>query len=111
MRKRSRTPWPLAPSSHLPIQGAAAHQIRPTRTAASTTAATVTKENPPAMGTPRQHLTIAALCEELEVSRTTFYAWRVKGRAPRCIKLPNGEIRIRRADLESWLSDCEEEAA
>jgi predicted DNA-binding transcriptional regulator AlpA len=63
------------------------------------------------MGNPRQHLTIAALCEELEVSRTTFYAWRVKGRAPRCIKLPNGEIRIRRTDLESWLTTCEEEAA
>jgi predicted DNA-binding transcriptional regulator AlpA len=63
------------------------------------------------MGNPRQHLTIAALCVELEVSRSTFYEWRAKGRAPRCIKLPNGEIRIRRVDLERWLTSCEEEAA
>jgi predicted DNA-binding transcriptional regulator AlpA len=62
------------------------------------------------MGTPRQHLTIAAVCQELEVARSTFYEWRAKGRAPRCIKLPNGEIRIRRVDLESWLDSCEEAA-
>jgi len=63
------------------------------------------------MATQRQHLTITALCEELEVARSTFYEWRAKGRAPRCIRLPNGEIRVRRADLESWLDSCEEEAA
>jgi excisionase family DNA binding protein len=57
-----------------------------------------------------QHLTIAALCEELAISRSTFYDWRAKGRAPRCIKLPNGEIRIRRTDLEAWLNMCEEAA-
>ncbi|HJQ48282.1 MAG TPA: helix-turn-helix domain-containing protein [Amycolatopsis sp.] len=58
----------------------------------------------------RQHLTIAALCEELEISRRTFYEWRAKKRAPRCIKLPNGEIRIRRIDLDNWLDTCEEAA-
>ncbi|HVV10559.1 helix-turn-helix domain-containing protein [Amycolatopsis sp.] len=63
------------------------------------------------MATPRRHLTIAAFCEEFEVARSTFYEWRAKGRAPRCIKLPNGEIRIRRSDLDSWLDSCEEEAA
>lgn len=62
------------------------------------------------MGTQRQHLTIAAVCDELEVARRTFYEWRAKGRAPRCIKLPNGELRIRRADLERWLDACEEAA-
>jgi predicted DNA-binding transcriptional regulator AlpA len=62
------------------------------------------------MATPRQHLTIAALCEELAISRRTFYEWRSKKRAPRCIKLPNGEIRIRRIDLENWLDTCEEAA-
>ena len=35
----------------------------------------------------------------------TFYDWRAKGRAPRCIKLPNGEIRIRRQELDRWLDD------
>ncbi len=58
----------------------------------------------------RQHLTIAAFCEEFEIARSTFYQWRARGVAPRCIKLPNGEIRIRRADLERWL-DSREEAA
>jgi predicted DNA-binding transcriptional regulator AlpA len=62
------------------------------------------------MATARQHLTIANLCEELDIARSTFYEWRAKKRAPRCIKLPNGEIRIRRADLESWLNTCEEAA-
>jgi hypothetical protein len=29
----------------------------------------------------------------------------------RCIKLPNGQIRIRRADFERWLDALEEAAA
>ena len=48
-------------------------------------------------------LTLAQLCEELQISRSTFYDWRAKGRAPRCIRLPNGDLRIRRADLDRWL--------
>lgn len=63
------------------------------------------------MSTRRQHLTIAAFCEEFEVAKSTFYEWRAKGRAPHCIKLPNGELRIRRADLDRWLDQCEEKAA
>jgi predicted DNA-binding transcriptional regulator AlpA len=62
------------------------------------------------VATPRQHLTIAALCEELDISRRTFYEWRRKKRAPRCIKLPNGDIRFRRTDLNDWLDSCEEAA-
>jgi predicted DNA-binding transcriptional regulator AlpA len=63
------------------------------------------------MATPRQHLTIAAVCEELDVARRTFYEWRAKGRAPRCIKLPNGELRVRRIDLETWIESRYEDAA
>jgi predicted DNA-binding transcriptional regulator AlpA len=59
----------------------------------------------------RKHLTIADVCDELDVARSTFYDWRAKGRAPRCIKLPNGELRIRRGDLDAWLDSCTEEAA
>lgn len=58
-----------------------------------------------------RHLTIAALCDELGIARRTFYEWRAKGRAPRCIKLPNGELRVRRTDLDRWLDTCEEDAA
>ncbi|KOU25758.1 excisionase, partial [Streptomyces sp. WM6368] len=35
-------------------------------------------------------------CDELGVSRSPFYDWRQKRRAPRCIKLPNGDLRVRR---------------
>ncbi|WP_020578336.1 helix-turn-helix transcriptional regulator [Actinopolymorpha alba] len=58
----------------------------------------------------RLTLTLSEVCTELGISRSTFYDWRAKGRAPRCIKLPNGEIRVRYADLDRWL-DSREEAA
>jgi excisionase family DNA binding protein len=54
-------------------------------------------------------LTIAQVCEELGVSRSTFYDWRAKGRAPNGLKLPNGEIRVRRNELDRWLATCEEQ--
>lgn len=55
-------------------------------------------------------LTIAEICADLGISRSTFYEWRTKGRAPRCIKLPNGDIRISRVEYERWLSSLEEAA-
>ncbi|MEU1570417.1 helix-turn-helix domain-containing protein [Streptomyces collinus] len=58
----------------------------------------------------RTMLTLAEVCEELGVSRSTFYDWRAKRRAPRCIKLPNGDLRIRRSDLDHWLDDREDAA-
>jgi len=60
--------------------------------------------------TSRARLTVTEVCEDLGVSRSTFYEWRTKGVGPRCIKLPNGEIRVRRVELERWL-DSREEAA
>nr|QIY96007.1 helix-turn-helix domain-containing protein [Streptomyces sp. S1D4-11] len=58
----------------------------------------------------RSMLTLTEFCEELSVSRSTFYGWRAKRRAPRCIKLPNGDLRIRRSDLDHWLDDREDAA-
>ena len=55
-------------------------------------------------------LTIAEVLAELQVARSTFDTWRSVGAAPECIKLPNGQLRVRRADLESWL-DAREDAA
>lgn len=63
------------------------------------------------MTKPLERLTVVEVCAELRVSRSTFYEWRAKGRGPRCIKLPNGEIRVRRNDLEVWLASCEEVAS
>jgi excisionase family DNA binding protein len=60
--------------------------------------------------TLRTRLSIPEVCAELGISRSTFYEWRTKGVAPKCIKLPNGEIRIRRDELERWLDTLEEAA-
>ncbi|MDQ4033923.1 MAG: excisionase [Actinomycetota bacterium] len=48
------------------------------------------------------------MCADLGVSRSTFYEWRTKGRGPRCIKLPNGEVRVNRGEYERWLTSLEE---
>ena len=58
---------------------------------------------------PEEKLTIAEVCAELKISRSTFYDWRAAHKAPRCIKLPNGGIRIRRVDLDRWLSEHEDD--
>ena len=48
-------------------------------------------------------LTVDQLCAELHISRSTFYDWRAKGKAPECIVLPNGSLRVQRDDLAQWL--------
>jgi excisionase family DNA binding protein len=58
----------------------------------------------------RDKLTLSQICAELQISRSTFYEWRAKGKAPKCITLPNGSIRVRRADLDRWLSSREDAA-
>jgi predicted DNA-binding transcriptional regulator AlpA len=65
----------------------------------------------PRPATSRAYLTVADFCTEMDVARSTFYDWRAKGLAPKCIKLPNGELRIRRTEFERWLDDHEERAA
>lgn len=58
----------------------------------------------------RDKLTVGEVCEDLQIAQSTFYEWRTKGTGPRCIKLPNGQLRVRRSDLENWL-DAREDAA
>lgn len=60
--------------------------------------------------TPRDTLTIAEICDDLGISRRTFYEWRAKRKAPRCITLPNGSLRVRRTEYRRWLEDREEAA-
>jgi len=55
-----------------------------------------------------RHLTVADVCAELGISKSTFYDWRAARKAPPCIKLPNGAIRVRRAEFERWLASREE---
>jgi excisionase family DNA binding protein len=61
----------------------------------------------PTDGTGSDKLTVEQLCSELGVARSTFYDWRAKRRAPKCIRLHNGELRIRRRDLDAWLESLE----
>ena len=49
-------------------------------------------------------LTIEQVLTELQVARSTFDTWRTLGTAPECIKLPNGQLRVRRAALDAWLA-------
>ena len=53
-------------------------------------------------------LTVDQILEDLgDVSRLTFYEWRAKGTGPKCVKLPNGELRVRRTEYERWLAERE----
>ncbi|MBB4982500.1 putative DNA-binding transcriptional regulator AlpA [Streptomyces sp. SFB5A] len=52
-------------------------------------------------------LTLGETLAELRMSRAAFYRLRARGSAPRCLKLPNGQLRIRRADLDAWFKGCE----
>lgn len=56
---------------------------------------------------PDEKLTVDDVCAELKISRSTFYDWRQKRRGPRCIRLPNGALRVRRHDFDDWLSGQE----
>lgn len=56
----------------------------------------------------RGYLSVAEFCRALGVSRATFYEWRAKRTGPRCLRLPNGKIRIRQADFEAWLASLED---
>lgn len=62
------------------------------------------------MNTTSDHMTITEVCSELSIARSTFYDWRAARKAPKCIKLPNGSIRVRRTDFELWLTGHEDVA-
>ncbi|QGZ49978.1 helix-turn-helix domain-containing protein [Streptomyces sp. QHH-9511] len=57
-----------------------------------------------------QMLKLPEVLEELGMSRAAFYRMRARGKGPRLLKLPNGQLRVRRSDLDAWLSGCEEAA-
>ncbi|MFD9265740.1 helix-turn-helix domain-containing protein [Streptomyces goshikiensis] len=58
-----------------------------------------------------QMLKLPEVLAELSMSRAAFYRMRARGNAPRLFKLPNGELRVRRSDLDDWLTACEASAA
>lgn len=56
-------------------------------------------------------LTVKEVIAELRVARSTWYQWRQIGKTPTVVKLPNGELRVRRSVLDEWLTSLESEAA
>ena len=53
--------------------------------------------------TPSTWMSLKDVLAEIAISRSTMNKWRSDGRAPSFIKLPNGELRIRRSEFEAWL--------
>ncbi|WP_433250387.1 helix-turn-helix transcriptional regulator [Streptosporangium sp. CA-135522] len=53
-------------------------------------------------------ITVDQICKDLKIARSTFYDWRSKGRAPQCLKLLNGSLRVRRSAYHKWLFALEE---
>jgi len=62
------------------------------------------------MSKPSRFMTVVEICADLGIPRSTWDDWKAKGRGPRCLKLPNGQIRVRRTEYERWL-DTREDAA
>jgi predicted DNA-binding transcriptional regulator AlpA len=60
---------------------------------------------------PDELLSIAEVVRELKISRNTFYRWRELHIGPKSIRLPNGEIRVPRSELNAWLDNLREDAA
>lgn len=58
-----------------------------------------------------QMLKLPEVLDELGMSRAAFYRMRARGLAPKLIKLPNHQVRVRRSDLDAWWAKYEESAA
>ena len=57
-------------------------------------------------------MTVAQMCAALGgVSRRTFYRWRELGVGPKCLRIPNGELRVWQSDFTEWLESLREGAA
>lgn len=60
----------------------------------------------------RASLKLPEVLDEIGMSRSAFYRMRARGKAPKCVRLPNGQIRVRRSDLDAWWStNCQDLSA
>ncbi len=50
-------------------------------------------------------LTVDEVCTELRIARSTWEKWRQKDAGPKVVKLPNGQLRIRRDWLDAWINE------
>jgi hypothetical protein len=55
-------------------------------------------------------LTVPQVLAELGVPRRTWQRWRELSTGPICLRLPNGELRVRRSVLSEWLNTLQEAA-
>lgn len=79
-----------------------AEQLAPTRPSGAETEMTMSRP---------ENLTLAEFCAEHEITRSTFYFWCAPRKAPQCIRLPNGELRIKRSGVDRWLTALERASA
>jgi predicted DNA-binding transcriptional regulator AlpA len=58
-------------------------------------------------------MTVPEVLVELggQVDRNVFYKWRSTGRAPKGLKLPNGELRFRRVEIMKWIDSMDQGSA
>ena len=66
-------------------------------------------KNPRRMSAREKLISLAEFLEMMGVARSTYNDWHVKGKAPRRIKLPNGQICFRPSDISDWLEELEQE--
>jgi len=52
--------------------------------------------------TPRGWLTIPPICAWLKISEAEWNQWRADGDAPPHVTGPDGQLRVRGADLDRW---------
>ena len=51
-------------------------------------------------------LTVEDVLHELKIARSTLDAWRRHRKFPAFRRLPNGQLRLKRSELETWLDTC-----
>ncbi|MET9057476.1 helix-turn-helix domain-containing protein [Streptomyces antibioticus] len=56
-------------------------------------------------------LKLPEVLAEIKMSRAAFYRMRARGQAPRLRKMPNGQLRVSRVDLDAWWDECGDAAA
>jgi predicted site-specific integrase-resolvase len=52
-------------------------------------------------------MTCTQVLDELSVHRHTLERWRTEGRFPEFRRLPNGQLRLRRCELDAWTESLE----
>ena len=52
-------------------------------------------------------MTMQEVLDELGVARSTWDGWRQAGTVPQGRRLPNGELRYERSEVEAWVESLE----